>query len=160
LAEVDAFQKRGGGLVMLHSAVISDDGPETLAERIGWAAQPMTSKYRHTSFRLNGPAQGSADPMPASLNGLDWLDEAYWPLVGGRAEARVLATAEIDGEPRPQIWAFEKGKGRVFASILGHYSWTWRDPLYKAMVLRAIAWTARRPDSAVIDLANGLSAAK
>jgi putative heme-binding domain-containing protein len=160
LAEVDAFQKRGGGLVMLHSAVISDDHPETLAERIGWAAQPVTSKYRHTVFRLNGPAPGRIDPIPASLNGLEWLDEAYWPLVGGESGAKAIATAEIDGKACPQIWTFERGPGRVFASILGHYTWTWRDPLYKVMVLRAIAWAARRPDSGVLDLADGLNARK
>jgi type 1 glutamine amidotransferase len=42
----------------------------------------------------------------------------------------------------------------VFCSILGHYSWTFDDPLFRAMVLRAIAWTARQPEERLTGLAT------
>jgi type 1 glutamine amidotransferase len=40
------------------------------------------------------------------------------------------------------MWTFEKGKGRVFVSIFGHYTWTLDDPLFRTLVLRGIGWAA------------------
>jgi type 1 glutamine amidotransferase len=44
------------------------------------------------------------------------------------------------------LWVKEREKGRVFASIPGHYTWTFDDPLYRVIVLRGIAWAARQGD--------------
>ena len=35
-----------------------------------------------------------------------------------------------------------KQQGRVFVSILGHYSWTFDDPYFRLLVLRGMAWSA------------------
>ena len=32
--------------------------------------------------------------------------------------------------------------GRVFGCILGHYSWTFDDPIFRIVFLRGLAWTA------------------
>jgi type 1 glutamine amidotransferase len=40
------------------------------------------------------------------------------------------------------MWSFENGRGRVFASIPGHYTWTQDDPLFRLIVFRALAWVA------------------
>ncbi len=56
----------------------------------------------------------------------------------------VLATTSLEGRDWPMIWTYEKGKGRVFATCLGHYYWTLDDPLFRALVLRGIAWSAAR----------------
>jgi hypothetical protein len=62
------------------------------------------------------------------------------------------------------VWAVERGKGRVFSTILGHYTWTFDDPLARALILRGMAWAAgeddavRRFDRLVLDgvkLRNG-----
>jgi type 1 glutamine amidotransferase len=46
------------------------------------------------------------------------------------------------------VWSFQRGPGRVFASIPGHYSWTLEDPLWRTLVLRGIAWAGHRdPDT-------------
>jgi type 1 glutamine amidotransferase len=37
----------------------------------------------------------------------------------------------------------ERGQARVFVSILGHYTWTFDDPLFRTLLLRGICWTAR-----------------
>jgi type 1 glutamine amidotransferase len=42
----------------------------------------------------------------------------------------------------------------VFVSILGHYTWTFDDPLFRALLLRGIAWTAGEPADRLIDLAT------
>jgi type 1 glutamine amidotransferase len=52
---------------------------------------------------------------------------------------------EEEGAPQPQLWAREQGRGRVFASILGHFTWTFDDPLYRVLLLRGMAWSAHQP---------------
>jgi type 1 glutamine amidotransferase len=42
----------------------------------------------------------------------------------------------------PVIWAYERGKGRVVASTLGHFDWTFDDPYFRTILLRGIAWAA------------------
>jgi type 1 glutamine amidotransferase len=66
-------------------------------------------------------------------------------MMGDTNKVTVLATAEEEGAWWPMLWTFEKGKGRVFGSILGHYSTTFDDPYFRLMVLRGISWAAREP---------------
>ncbi|MBN8247788.1 MAG: ThuA domain-containing protein, partial [Verrucomicrobia bacterium] len=115
-AQLDSFQERGGGLVFLHSAVIADRDPEPLAERIGLSAQPGRTGYRHMPFDLVWAAP--QHPLLTGLPGqIPFLDEPYWPLVGDPARVTVLGQARVDGAERPLVWTFERGRGRVFASI-------------------------------------------
>ena len=58
--QLDAYLKRGGGLVMIHSATIADRAPEQLADRIGLAFQPGKSKYRHGPLDLKIEADEKA----------------------------------------------------------------------------------------------------
>lgn len=156
-AQLDAFQQRGGGVVILHSACIADRDAEKLAERIGLSAQPDKVGYRHMPFDLRFVARDH--PLTRGLpEWLHFLDEPYWPLIGDPARVKVLATADVDGAARPLVWTFEKGRGRVFGSILGHYFWTLDDPLYRLLVLRAIAWAGgadleRLTDAALLEAA-------
>lgn len=143
-AQLDTYQQRGGGVVILHSACIADREPEKLAERIGLSAQPGTVSYRHMPFELRFTAKHHplAHGLPETLH---FLDEPYWPLIGDPARVTVLATGRVDGADKPLVWTFERPgvdgrSGRVFGSILGHYFWTLDDPLYRLLVLRAIAW--------------------
>ena len=66
-------------------------------------------------------------------------------MIGNTNRVEVLAAAEVDGQERPLVWTFEKGKGRVFASIPGHYTWTFDDPLFRILALRGVAWAADEP---------------
>ena len=67
----------------------------------------------------------------------------------------MLATGlEEDGKVRiPLIWNKQSGKGRVHVNILGHYNWTFNDPLFRLLVLRGIAWSAGQPVDRFSDLA-------
>jgi type 1 glutamine amidotransferase len=73
---------------------------------------------------------------------LELLDEPYWPMIGDASRVNVLASATVDGEVRPLIWTHQKGRGRIFASIPGHYTWTLNDPVFRLILLRGIAWAA------------------
>ena len=154
-AQLDAYQQRGGGVVILHSACIADREAEQLAERIGLSAQPDRVSYRHMPFDLNWVAKGH--PLLHGLpETLSFLDEPYWPLIGDPTRVTVLATGRVEDADRPLVWTFERGPGRVFGSILGHYFWTLDDPLYRLLVLRGIAWAGgadlnRLTDAALLD---------
>jgi type 1 glutamine amidotransferase len=84
-------------------------------------------------------------PIMRNVPTLDLLDESYWKLTGDVSRIELLATSKEDGESTPQIWTYEPQGGRVFVSIPGHYSWTFDDPIFRIVVLRAIAWVAEEP---------------
>jgi type 1 glutamine amidotransferase len=73
-------------------------------------------------------------------------------MIGDTNNIQVLATAIREGVPCPMMWTFEKGKGRVFASIPGHYTWTHEDPMFRIIALRGIAWCARENPSRFLHL--------
>ncbi len=80
-----------------------------------------------------------------NIEPLQLYDESYWLLTGNPQNVTLFATSLEDGEATPQIWSYEKGKGRVFVSIPGHYSWTFDDPIFRTLLLRGIAWSAQQP---------------
>ncbi len=85
-------------------------------------------------------------PITKGFSRLNFLDETYWTLKGDPKRVHDLADSIEDGQPRPQIWTMERGNGRVFVCIPGHYMWTFDDPLYRILVLRGIAWAAHEED--------------
>ena len=142
-AQIDAFLARGGGLVYVHWAIDGGKNGRDFARRIGLAGMGAVG-FRHGPALLEA-RPGSNHPVMRNIKKLDLVDETYWKMVGDLPDDRVLATGVEDGAPRPQLWSVEHGKGRVFVSIPGHYSWTFDDPLFRVVLLRAIAWTAHEP---------------
>jgi type 1 glutamine amidotransferase len=146
-AQIDAYLDRGGGIVLLHSSSIADQDPEALAEHIGISFQPQRSKYRHGELDLNLLGSGG-DPLTRGLPPtIHFRDETYWPMIGDTNKARILATTVEEGKPWPMVWTFQRGKGRLFGTVLGHYLTTYDDPFFRVMILRAIAWSAGEPVS-------------
>jgi type 1 glutamine amidotransferase len=64
-------------------------------------------------------------------------------MIGDVNRVKVLATTEEEGKPWPMLWTFEPAKGRVFGCILGHYSWTFDDPIGRMLLFRGLAWAAQ-----------------
>jgi hypothetical protein len=46
-----------------------------------------------------------------------------------------------DGKAWPVMWTAEVGSGRVFVSGVGHNDFTFNDPYFRIILLRAMAWT-------------------
>jgi type 1 glutamine amidotransferase len=148
--ELDHYLARGGGVVILHSATIEDKEPEKLSARIGLAAQPQRTKYAHTPLELQ---IATDSPLTAGLpHTIRLIDEPYWPMIGDAGQVQALATARREGAERPLVWTFHKGRGRVFASVMGHYTWTLNDPLFRVLLLRGIGWAAGEPAARFQDL--------
>jgi putative heme-binding domain-containing protein len=150
-AEIDAFLERGGGLVYVHWAVDGRDNAPDFAKRIGLASRGGNIKYRHGPLDLTFNREAK-HPVARNFDKLAMVDESYWQLTGELPKDRVIAWAEEEKEPRPLFWSLEHGKGRVFVSIPGHYSWTFDDPLYRIILLRGIAWSAHEPVDRFNDL--------
>jgi putative heme-binding domain-containing protein len=139
---LDAFQKRGGGLVYLHYGIEGGKDSLALAERVGLAFSASAFRHGPVDLTFNDPNH----PITKGFSRLEFVDETYWALKGDAQRVHDLADSKEDGAPRPQIWTMEREAGRVFVCIPGHFMWTFDDPLYRILVLRGIAWAAREPD--------------
>ncbi len=148
-ADVDSFLERGGGLTYIHWAVDGQKDSPGFAKRIGltWGAG---AKFRHGPVELD--FKDAKHPIARNFDKLKLVDESYWQLTGDLPKDRVLGWANEDAKPQPLFWSVEQGKGRVFVSIPGHYSWTFDDPLFRVLLLRGIAWTAKEPVDRFNDL--------
>ncbi|MCB1096943.1 MAG: ThuA domain-containing protein [Verrucomicrobiae bacterium] len=144
------FQERGGGVVIVHWAVHGGEAPDRFAEHIGLSGIP-TMRYRHGALRLD--FTNTSHPITRGFLKNHFVDESYWGMVGDPEKVNLLATSAEEGGNWPQVWTFERGKGRVFVSIPGHYSWTFDDPLFRVLLLRGLCWSAREP----ADRLSGLS---
>ncbi len=148
--ELDRFLNRGGGLVYIHYAVDGHGHCEALAERIGLAWRGGASMFRHGPVDL----RFNVHPITSNFENLHLVDETYWKLVGNQKDIEILSSAKEDGISQPLMWVREQGKGRVFVSIPGHYTWTFDDPLFRILLFRGMAWTARQPLNRFDELAT------
>ena len=156
--QMDAHLSRGGGLILIHAAMISQGA--NVAQRFGlawdrdatvWGALPgpvtINTQANHEIFRGFPPQ-------------IDLPDELYWNQMGNLDEITVLATSQggptnaaekpprpdqLDGKSWPVFWTKEIGKGRVFGSFPGHNLFTFSDPYFRIILLRAMAWTMNEP---------------
>lgn len=152
LQQIDAFLAKGRGIVLLHSATIGNPLVDAWSERIGLASDSAKTKYIHTPIDLKIVAPTNHPIFVGVPRELHFIDEPYWPLIGGTNRVQVLATAEREGKQWPIMWTMGTGSagadanrsngGRVFASIFGHYTWTLNDPWFRLIIVRAISWAA------------------
>jgi putative heme-binding domain-containing protein len=142
--DLDAFLARGGGVSYIHYAVDGGNDAPGFAERIGLAWMGGRSKFRHGPLDVNFTA-GKEHPIGRNFDQVHFYDESYWQPYGDPEQINLLATCVEEGAEQPLFWTREQGGGRVFVSIPGHYSWTFDDPLFRIMLLRGLAWTAKEP---------------
>jgi putative heme-binding domain-containing protein len=145
--DLDAFLSRGGGATFIHWSLEAGAAAPDLAHRLGLASNRAQTKYRHGPVSLVFDA---THPIARGFERADFTDEIYWNLVPSpQTPVKPIATSEN----HPQAWTQEPaGGGRIFVTLGGHYSWNFDDPLFRALVLRGIAWSAEEP----IDRFNNL----
>jgi type 1 glutamine amidotransferase len=142
-AAIDPFLARGGGLVYIHWAVDGRGQQDEMARRIGLSALGGGIRYRHGELNIDF-TPGTQHPIARNFTSIRWVDESYWSLNGDPKQINLLGTSVEDGQPQPQFWTVERGRGRVFVSIPGHYMWTFDDPTFRTLLLRGIAWAGHR----------------
>ena len=161
-SNLDAYLRRGGGLVSFHDALCGPE-PGDFASLVGGA-----KKHGETNFTLEANVPytivDTAHPIMQGMSNFSIKDEAFYSMTwSATPELHVLATATMDatptaqrtgpaGEVVPQIWTFEKqlvpaptGEPyRAFVWMQGHFYSNFSNPQVQPMLLRAIAWTAKR----------------
>jgi len=158
IAELGQFLDRGGGLVVIHSATWTR--PKASADVAAVLGVGGFQRWRHGAISLE-----TAQPEHPICLGLPSVlaleDESYRPPTPpiNAAEVQVLAGSKEQVEPnqaatalQPMFWTYQRGQGRVFGCVLGHYSWTFDDPYFRLWLLRGIAWSARENPYRLDDL--------
>jgi type 1 glutamine amidotransferase len=163
---LDAFVRRGGGIVSIHDALCGPD-PEDYATYLGGA-----KKHGEINFTLDAPVPYTIaaldHPIMQGMTELVLYDEAFYKLTWsavGRIE--VLASAVIAdtpvarqagfaGQSVPQIWTYENTRNggkpaRAFAWMQGHNYENMKNFQIENMLLRAIAWTGHRPVNELLE---------
>lgn len=160
---LDAFLKRGGGLVSFHDTLCGPD-PDHYSTILGGA-----KKHGQTNYTLEAEVPYTiADPSHPITKGMTNFaikDEAFFLITWAKAPAiHVLATATIaatpsakghEGEVVPQIWTYERSVDggppyRAFVWMQGHNYANFSDPNVQPMLLRAVAWAGKRPADALL----------
>ena len=154
------FLKRGGGMVVIHDAIGSQD-PDWLKTIIGGAW-----RYGHAKFYegdISFYYLNHDHPITRGAANFDFNDEEYYDLEL-LPEANILAGTyqpdernKHDGhvlpsvyDVAPQMWTYEKNNYRAFVSIPGHNATSFNLPHYRAVLLRGIAWAGKRDADSLV----------
>ena len=146
-SHLEAFFKRGGGLVVLHDGICGTNtawfaslaGGAKQHGEMNWKTGPMKLHFADGSHPI---VQGTAD--------FEMDDEIFFRLKLA-PETHVLATSiRTEDETVPQLWVMEKtlpgGRPyRAFVSLQGHKYSNFERPEYRRLLLRGIAWVGKRP---------------
>ena len=58
----------------------------------------------------------------------------------GGDEASFADVLKREGVRGDAFWTYTSGKGRVFGTTTGHYTYTYYDPYYRLLLMRGLAW--------------------
>jgi type 1 glutamine amidotransferase len=165
-ANLDAYVRRGGGLVSLHDALCGPD-PADFATLVGGG-----KKHGEVNYTLEADIDytivDTTHPIMQGMTNFKLQDEAFYSMTWAKSpEVHVLATSPIAatpsakgsghaGEVVPQIWTYEKQMGpalagaptgqafRAFVWMQGHNYANFSNPQVQGMLLRGIAWAGNR----------------
>lgn len=162
---LEAFLKRGGGLVGAHDAICAED-PAWWATVFGGA-----KKHGEVNYTLEAPVAYTFTqpnhPITQGMAPFTITDEAFFNMTWAQAPGiQVLATAPMAptqsagthaGEVVPQIWTYERTMfgGQPFRSFVwmqGHNYANFAKPEIRDMMLRAISWAGKRPVDALANV--------
>jgi type 1 glutamine amidotransferase len=145
----------GGGFAVLHFAngafnplttgPAESDWPDyrRLFLQRAWVRTAGSTHDKYGPVRVVPTA--FAHPITAGLAPFDTTDELYCrqvPIGEPQVEPLLTAFSKVTSQDEPLAWAFSRGKGRVFQSLLGHSEVSMRAA--GEFHRRGIAWAAGR----------------
>jgi type 1 glutamine amidotransferase len=161
---LEAFVKRGGGLVSLHDSLCGPD-PAYFATLVGGA-----KKHGEVNYTLDAPIPYTvvdrSNPIVKDLSDITISDEAFFTITWSKdPPIHVLATAKIPptrsagdhkDEVVPQIWTYEHTlpggqPARAFVWMQGHTYANFANEQIQRTLLRGIAWAAKKPVDELIN---------
>ncbi len=161
---LDAFVKRGGGLVSFHDSLCGPD-PAYFATLLGGA-----KKHGEVNYTLEAPVPytvvDKSSPIMKDMSDFTLSDEAFFKMTWAENPAiHVLANAtmaptpsagEHKGEVVPQMWTYEHTvaggqPARAFVWMQGHTYANFSNYQIQRTLLRGIAWAANKPVDELVD---------
>ena len=161
---IEAFVKRGGGIVSLHDSLCGPD-PAYFATLVGGAKH-----HGETNYTLDAPIPytivDKTNPIMEGMSDFTLLDEAFFKMTwANNPQMHVLATAVIAGTPSagahkgevaPQIWTYEHSlpggqPARAFVWMQGHIYANFSNYQIQQMLLRGIAWAGKHPVNELVE---------
>jgi type 1 glutamine amidotransferase len=161
---LEGFIKRGGGIVSVHDALCGPD-PAYFATLVGGAKKHGEVNYTWGAD-IPYTIVDKSSPIMEGMSGVTIFDEAFFSMTWAKDPAiHVLATTVIPGtssagahkgEVVPQIWTYEHtlpagAPARAFVWMQGHTYATFANPQIQAMLLRGIAWAAKKSVNELVD---------
>ena len=157
-ATLDAYVKRGGGLVSLHDSLCGPD-PAYFASLVGGA-----KKHGEVNYTLEADipykVPDKSNPIMKDFPDMTISDEAFFTITWAKdpgiqvlANATIAATrsaGEHKGEIVPQMWSYEHTvaggqPARAFVWMQGHNYANFAKPDIQKTLLRGIAWAGKKP---------------
>ena len=163
-ATMDAFVKRGGGIVTIHDVLCGPD-PQYFASIVGGGKKHGEMNY--SAGPISYTIVDKSHPIMQGMNEtLTIQDEAFYSMTWAQdPQIHVLATAKMpasrsvgihEGEVVPQIWTYEHTlpggqPARAFVWMQGHTYTNMAIPELRDMLLRGIAWAGKKPVNELVD---------
>ena len=163
-AALESYIRGGGGLVSIHDSLCGPD-PAYFATLVGGA-----KKHGEVNYTLGAPIPYTivdpTDPIMKGMTNITIWDEAFFKMTWAKNPGiHVLATTAIAGTPSagthkgevvPQIWTYEHTlpggqPARAFVWMQGHEYANFANYQIQQMLLRGIAWAAKKPVDSLVD---------
>jgi type 1 glutamine amidotransferase len=162
-ALLQAYVKRGGGLVTLHDTLCGPE-PTDMATLVGAGKKHGEVNYTWTAT-LNYNVVDKDNPIIAGMP-TEIYDEAFYKLDFAPGVKPLLTVTMPDtpaarkgggvGQTVPQMWTYEHTlpggvPARAFVWMQGHMVDSLDNARMRAVVLRGIAWAGKRPVGELAD---------
>ena len=157
-AAVEAYVKRGGGLVSLHDSLCGPD-PAYQATLLGGAKKHSEVNYT-LDAQIPYTVMDKSDPIMKEMTDMTINDEAFFlmtwakdPPIHVLLNAKIAATrsaGDHKDEIVPQMWTYEHTlpggqPARAFVWMQGHTYANFSNPQIQHTLLRGISWAAKKP---------------
>jgi type 1 glutamine amidotransferase len=154
-AALDPYLARGGGLVVLHDGMCSDD-PNWFAQVAGAAKQHGEMNYSPGPLKVH--VVDRDHPITHGLADFEMDDEAFFRLRKAPG-MHVLMEAPLpsDAAVNPQAWSYERTLAggqpyRSFVWMQGHHTANLLKEGPRDTILRGIAWAGQRPVESLLSV--------
>ena len=163
-AVLEAYVKRGGGLVNMHDSLCGPD-PAYFAQFLGAA-----KKHGEVNYTLEAPIHYNVvdkdNPIMKDMTDVTILDEAFFLLTMAKEGVHPLANVTIPatrsagdhkGEVVPQLWTYEHtapggtAPARAFVWMQGHQYSNFENYQIQRTLLRGIAWAGKKPADELVN---------
>jgi type 1 glutamine amidotransferase len=162
-ARLQAYVKRGGGLVTFHDSLCGPD-PEDMATLVGAGKKHGEVNYTWTAtldYNVVDKENPIAQGMPSQI-----YDEAFFKLNFAPGVHPILTVTMPDtpsarkgggvGQTIPQMWTYEHTlpggqPARAFVWMQGHMVDSLQDPAIQKVLMRGIAWAGKKPVGELTD---------